>query len=83
MSIYKSQPRIRGVVRISKGSGLLPVVEAGLESIARMEKKSVSWVKAEIICAYFGLDSATGKPISNAEREIRTTGKRIKVSERA
>lgn len=75
----QSQPRIPGIRRIQKSEGLLPVVEHGLEQIARMEKRSVSWVKAEIICAYFGLDTATGKPISEAEKRIRTRGGKVTV----
>jgi hypothetical protein len=57
------QPHIKGVSRVSKPSGLLPVVEHGLQTIASIEKKSLSWVIAEIISAYFNLDSATGKPL--------------------
>lgn len=75
---YRHQPRIGGVTRQQRPSGLLPVVEAGLQAIARMEKRSVSWVVAEIVCAYFGLDSATGKVITPAEQHERTTGPRIK-----
>jgi len=67
--VFRSQPRIKGTVRISKPSGLLPVVEHGLRQIAYMEKKSVSWVVAEIVSAYFNLDSATGLPL--AERLAR------------
>ena len=72
------QPRISGVSRVPRPSGLLPIVEHGLQEIARVEKRSVSWVVAEIVCAYFGLDSATGKAITNAEVDERVHGRRLK-----
>jgi len=75
----RHQPRISGLQRIPRPSGLLPVVEAGLQSIAKMEGRSVSWVVAEIIAAYFGLDAATGKVIKKAEQEQRTHGRRLRV----
>lgn len=64
MAARRSQPRIKGICRLSKPSGLIPVVEHGLQTIARLEQKSVSWVIAEIVSAYFNLDSATGLPLS-------------------
>lgn len=68
------QPRIKGVTRISKPSGLLPVVEEGLQTIAKMEKKSLSWVIAEIISAYFNLDSKTGKPLVERLAQVQLVG---------
>jgi len=62
------------VIRLSKPSGLLPVVEHGLRQIARMEKKSVSWVIAEIVSAYFNLDSATGLPITERLARVNLIG---------
>ena len=69
------QPRIKGLSRIPKPSGLLPVVEHGLQTIARMERKSLSWVIAEIVSAYFNLDSATGKPLSERLARVQLVGK--------
>lgn len=68
------QPRIKGVSRLQKPSGLLPVVEHGLQTIASLEKKSVSWVIAEIVSAYFNLDSATGLPITERLARMNLTG---------
>jgi len=70
----RSQPRIKGVCRLSKPSGLIPVVEHGLQTIARIEKKSVSWVIAEIVSAYFNLDSATGLPITERLARVNLIG---------
>lgn len=44
-----------------------------------MERRSVSWVKAEIICAFFGLDAATGEPIDKETKQRRLKGKRVRV----
>jgi len=74
MEKRRSQPRIQGVTRLSKPSGLIPVVEHGLRQIARMEKKSVSWVIAEIVSAYFNLDSATGLPITERLAQVQLVG---------
>jgi len=70
----RSQPRIKGTCRLQKPSGLLPVVEHGLQTIARLEQKSVSWVIAEIVSAYFNLDSATGLPITERLARMNLTG---------
>lgn len=70
----RSQPRIKGISRLSKPSGLLPNVEHGLQAIASMERKSVSWVIAEIVSAYFNLDSATGLPISERLARVNLVG---------
>ena len=69
-----TQPRIKGVTRIAKPSGLLPVVEHGLQTIATLEKKSLSWVIAEIISAYFNLDSKTGKPLVERLAQVQLVG---------
>ena len=55
----RTQPRIAGIRRIPKIGSLLPAVQQGLESIARLEKRSVSWVIAEIVSDYFGYDCLT------------------------
>jgi len=68
------QPRIKDVSRVSKPSGFLPVVESGLQTIASMEKKSLSWVVAEIVSAYFNLDSATGRPLSEKLARVQLVG---------
>lgn len=68
------QPRIKGVSRLQKPSGLLPVIEHGLQQIARMENKSISWVIAEIVSAYFNLDSATGLPLSERLARMNLVG---------
>jgi hypothetical protein len=57
----KSQPRIVGLKRIPKVGSLLPAVQLGLEAIAKAERRSVSWVIAEIVSDYFGLDCITNK----------------------
>ncbi len=72
------QPRIAGTTRMQRPSGLLPEVEEGLQRIARAEGRSISWVVAEIVCAFFGLDSATGKVLSSAERELRVHGPKVR-----
>jgi hypothetical protein len=59
----RTQPRIKGIKRLPKVAGLHPDVEYGLKAIARFEGKSVSWVQAEIISDFFGIDAATGKLI--------------------
>lgn len=74
MAKRRSQPRIKGVCRLSKPSGLIPVVEHGLQTIAKMEDKSVSWVIAEIVSAYFNLDSATGLPITERLARVNLVG---------
>jgi hypothetical protein len=70
----RCQPRIRGVVRLPKPAGLLPVIEHGLQTIARMEDKSLSWVLAEIISAYFNLDAATGHPLTEKLARLQLVG---------
>lgn len=55
------QPRIFGVKREQGGGALHPDVKHGLESIAIEERKSMSWVVAEILSAFFGIDCVTGK----------------------
>ena len=54
--IYRKQPRLRNGIRIPRYSAMHEAVQLGLQQIARMEKKSVSWVIHEIIAAYFGRD---------------------------
>lgn len=60
MPRYRTQPRIKGVTRLHSVSALLPQIEEALREIAHNENRSVSWVKAEIICDWFGIDAATG-----------------------
>ena len=74
MKRRRFQPRIKGTTRICKPSGLLPVVEHGLQTIAKMEDKSLSWVIAEIISAYFNLSSATGRPFSEKLARVQLVG---------
>jgi hypothetical protein len=57
----KSQPKIKGITRIPKPSSLHPLVWNGIREIAYYEKRSVSWVIAEIVSDYFGVDAATGE----------------------
>lgn len=58
----RSQPRlVEGHSRAYGFTALPPHVDDELRRISRLERKSVSWVKAEIVCAWFGIDSATGK----------------------
>lgn len=52
----KSQPRLKHGARLPKGASLHPAVKHGLESIARKERRSVSWVIHEIVADYFNLD---------------------------
>lgn len=67
---------------MSKPSGLLPIIEHGLQTIAQMEKKSISWVIAEIVSAYFNLDSATGLPMSERLARVQLIGAVRKVRRR-
>jgi hypothetical protein len=60
MKKLKSQPKIKGVIRIPKHSALHPHVWHGLNNISKSESRSLSWVIAEIISDYFGIDAATG-----------------------
>lgn len=57
----RSQPRIKGVTRLPGHSSLPPNVDQNLRRIARQEGRSLSWVKAEIICDWFGINAQTGK----------------------
>lgn len=57
------QPRIRGVTRIPSVGSLHPDVREGLASIAADEGRSLSWVVAEILSAFFGVDCATGQAV--------------------
>lgn len=59
----QSQPRIKRTKRIPSYSGMHPDVKYGIKSIARKENKSVSWVIAEIVSEFFGIDCMTGKKI--------------------
>lgn len=61
---YRSQPRIPGVTRESFYSALHPDVKAGIRRIARSERRSPSWVLAEIVSMFFDIDAATGKPLA-------------------
>ena len=61
----KIQPRIPGVTRENKGSGLLTEVEAGIKAIAKDEGWSESRVRAHIISDWFDIDSDTGKLLSD------------------
>lgn len=53
---YRTQPRVPGVRRLPMAEAVLPEVRAGLQAIADRERRSVSWVVAEIVSDYFGLD---------------------------
>lgn len=57
----KSLPRIPGVRRLRAGESLHPTVLRGLKRIAHSEKRSMSWVMAEIISDYFNINAATGE----------------------
>jgi hypothetical protein len=57
----RSQPRIPGVKRQPTSTALHPAVVSGLRAIARREGKSLSWVRAEIVSIFFGVDAATGE----------------------
>lgn len=57
----KSQPRIKGIKRISSYSGMHPDVKYGIKSIAKEERKSISWVISEIVSEFFGIDCVTGE----------------------
>jgi hypothetical protein len=72
-----SQPRIRGIRRVPKVGTLLPAVQHGLELIARSEGRSVSWVIAEIISDYFGLDCETNKPKPGIKAKYHVTKKSV------
>jgi hypothetical protein len=52
----KSQPRLNSGRRIPRYASMHPAVKHGLESIARSERRSVSWVIHEIVADYFKLD---------------------------
>jgi hypothetical protein len=58
---FRSQPRLVEGHRVPGGSYLPEHIEDGIRQIARLERKSVSWVKAQLICDAFGIDAATGK----------------------
>ena len=77
---WRSQPRISGLARLQRPSGLLPIVEDGLQAIAREENRSVSWVVAEIVCAVLRPRRRDGKVITRAEAHERTTGSRLKAT---
>lgn len=57
----KFQPRIKGIVRIPKHGSFHPDVEEGIRTIAYKEKRSYSWVIAEIVSDYFNIDCITGE----------------------
>jgi hypothetical protein len=65
-----SQPRIKGIKREFKVTGLHPYVEEGIRSIAHFEGKTTSWVIAEIVSDFFGVDAVTGK-IESIEKLMR------------
>lgn len=47
-------PRLAdGRKRVQSGGSLPPAIKEGLRKIARMEGKSMSWVKEEVIIRYF------------------------------
>lgn len=62
--IRKQQPRIRGLNRIGKHSGLLPEIERGIEKIAVEEGWTFSRVVAHIVSDWFDIDSDSGRLLS-------------------
>lgn len=67
----RHQPRIKDVSRIPKVSSLHPLVQNGLEVIARKENKSYSWVIAEIVSDFFGIDCETGVIVNAKKTHIK------------
>lgn len=64
----QNQPRIIGITRIPKHSSMHPDIWESIREIAKSEKRSVSWVIAEIVGEYFGIDCLTGKTIRLKKR---------------
>ena len=71
---YLSQPRIPGVTRAGSHDALPPFVDEALKRLAQVEGISFSWLKAQIICDWIGVDSKTGELI-NEDRFARRTGR--------
>lgn len=50
-------PRLaNGRPRVRFGHGFPPAIKEGLRSIARRERKSMSWVLEEVVIDYFNLE---------------------------
>lgn len=62
-------PKTVGVRRKRVSSNLHKVVKRGLKNIAKSEDKTVSYVLAEIVYAFFGL-KVTKSDVIRLEREI-------------
>jgi len=66
-----AQPRIPGVVRLPRHTCLHPLVKAGLQDLSDQEERSISYIIAEVISDYFGIDCRTGE-IHRRDRLKRT-----------
>jgi RNase P/RNase MRP subunit POP5 len=62
---------------VPKVGSLLPAVQDGLEEIAKSEKRSVSWVIAEIVSDYFGLDCETNKSKPKLKSKYHVTSRSV------
>lgn len=52
----KSQPRIPGIVRESRSTGLLPKIDDKVNALAVRYDVSPSWVRATLLAAALGVD---------------------------
>jgi hypothetical protein len=57
----RSQPRIAGVRRDPRLTMIHPLIHEGIKMIAEDEGKSESWVVAQIVGDYLGVDAMTGR----------------------
>jgi hypothetical protein len=62
-----SQPRLAKGARDATFAALAPEIREGIEEIARVEQRSVSWVMAEIVAMFFGLN-VLGLPLTRQKR---------------
>jgi hypothetical protein len=62
-----AQPRLAKGARDATFAALAPEIREGIEEIAYKEQRSVSWVMAEIVSMFFGLN-VLGLPLTRKKR---------------
>jgi len=64
----RRQPRIPGVRRRPRHTGLTPTVDDVLNRLARQSRRSRSYVLAEILSDWCGVDVCTGERLQRRRR---------------